>query len=150
MVQKVASVVSVFYVWYSGVRRMSHKCGGPSCYRTQGRRSECPRGCSSRIQRLRKKFEALPRTPHGERYLDRHPDVKPEWVLMVIEDPHEQWVERRARDGKSYTLMSGRVQACHQWIKVVFEGETAGTLLFETAYLDRRLERKYGGRPWQA
>lgn len=125
---------------------MSHKCGGPSCYRTQGRRSECP-SCSSRLRRLRRALEALPKTAHGELYLERHPDVRPEWVMMVIEDPYEEWTERDYT-GQVYTIITGRVTHRNQCIQVVFEGDSPDKGMFEAAYFKRQLVRRYGGRPW--
>ena len=127
---------------------MSHKCGGPSCYRTQGRRSECP-SCSSRMRRLRNAFKALPKTDHGEVYLERHPDVRSEWVMMVIEDPYEEWTEG---DDTShlYTIITGRVRERNQWIQVVFQGNTPETRMFDTTYFNRQLAKKYGGRPWSS
>lgn len=127
---------------------MSHKCGGPSCYRIQGRRSECP-SCSSRIRRLRARFEALPKDPHAANWQSNHPDMKPEWVMMVIDDPYDQWLEPDSRTQEPSTILAGRVPASGQWIKVVFVGSDPETRRFKTAYRSSQLMKIYGGRPWE-
>ena len=67
--------------------------------------------------------------------------------MCVIERPYEQR-EELTPDGQVRTCITGRVPEISQWIKVVFIGEPgSGELL--TAYQDRRLEKRYGGRPWQ-
>ena len=99
-------------------------------------------------RRLLREYEALPKIPrHGEETRIRHPDIRPEWVMHIIRDPHDQW-EETARNGERRTILVGRVPQFNQWIGVVFVGDsTTGALL--TAYPDRRLARKYGGRPWR-
>ncbi len=99
-----------------------------------------------KIARLRRAFDELPKVPgHGETLEERHSDVLPEWVMLIIANPYGNYEEYI--DGKLYTVLVGRVSESRQWIKVVFEGtpETGG---FLTAYRDRRLDRRYGGGPW--
>jgi hypothetical protein len=51
-------------------------------------------------------------------------------------------------DGEVRTILVGSVPQFNQWITVVFVGTaSAGELL--TAYPDRRMEKRYGGRPWK-
>jgi hypothetical protein len=94
------------------------------------------------IEQLRREFDALPKTdPHGMEQQLRHPDIRPEWIMRIIKNPHESWVDR------GHTILAGRVPEFSRWIKVVFiEDPEFG--LFNTAYADRRLENYYGGRPW--
>ena len=77
----------------------------------------------------------------------RHPDIKPEWVMRVIEYPYDQW-EEITRSGDLRTVIVGRVAQSNQWIKVVFSGIGDSRELI-TAYQDRRLQKRYGGRPWR-
>ncbi len=67
--------------------------------------------------------------------------------MWIRDAPHDQWVEV-ANDGEVRTVLVGRVPEFGQWIKVVFIGE-ARTGALHTAYADRRLAKKYGGRPWR-
>ena len=98
-------------------------------------------------RRLRREFEALPKTAHGEDTLTRHPEVRPEWIMRVIKNSYDSW-EREMPDGERRTVLVGRVPEFRQWIVVVFIGDsTTGALL--TASPDRRLERSYGGRSWR-
>ena len=98
-------------------------------------------------RRLRREYEALPKTPwHGEETANRHSDIHPEWVMRTINAPYDQWAEATP-GGELRTILVGRVPEFGQWIKVVFLGDEI-TGAFHTAYADRRLERKYGGRPW--
>ena len=98
------------------------------------------------IARLRRAFDALPKVPgHGEMFEERHGDVLPEWVMLIIANPREQFPEYR--DGILRTIIVGRVPESRQWIKVIFEG-TLETGEFLTAYRDRRLNSRYGGGPW--
>ena len=96
--------------------------------------------------RLRRSFDGLPKVPgHGETLEERHGDVLPEWVMLVIANSHEKYEEYI--DGVLYTVLVGRVPESRQWIKVVFLGSSdAGE--FVTAYRDRRLDSRYGGGPW--
>ena len=42
-------------------------------------------------ERLRREYDALPKTPwHGDDTQERHPDIRPEWVMRVIYDPYAQ------------------------------------------------------------
>ena len=98
---------------------------------------------------MRRAFEELPKDPHAANWLDNHPDMRPEWVMMVIEQPYSEWVEPDSRTGEPSTILAGRVQASDQWIKVIFKGTDPETRLFKTAYRDRQLRHRFGGRPWQ-
>ena len=98
------------------------------------------------IARLRREFDALPKSPgHGETLEARHSDVLPEWVMLVLASPREQFTEYRG--GILRTIIVGRVPESSQWIKVVFEG-TLDTGHFLTAYRARRLNSRFGGGPW--
>jgi hypothetical protein len=98
-------------------------------------------------ERLRRAFERLPKDPsHGESVLLRHSDIRPEWVMRVIAEPHDRYEETRP-GSEPKTIIVGRVPESRQWIKVVFLGNPE-TGLFLTAYHDHRLEDDYGGRPW--
>ena len=99
-------------------------------------------------ERLRREYDALPKVPvHGERAAERHPDIRPEWVMQVIYDPYDRW-QRIMEDGELRTILVGRVLPFSQWIVVVFSGdEITGELL--THYANRQLESEYGGRPWR-
>ena len=78
--------------------------------------------------------------------MDRHPGIRPEWVMQIIADPYDQYVDTRP-GSEPKTVIVGRVPESRQWIKVVFLGSPE-TGLFLTAYHDHRLEDDYGGRPW--
>ena len=78
--------------------------------RVEGQESEAGRGreqtpitrvdippeteASERRRRLQV-FQALPKTQHGAEWSTshRHPDVDPDEVVAVIENPHETWSE---------------------------------------------------------
>jgi len=97
--------------------------------------------------RLRQDYEDLPKTEmHGVSTAERHPDVRPEWVIQIMAEPYERFEEYRA--GTRMTVLVGRVPQASQWIRLVFVGDPE-TGLFHTAYRDRRLAERYGGRPWQ-
>jgi hypothetical protein len=67
--------------------------------------------------------------------------------MQVVGAPYDQW-EEVMPDGEVRTILVGRVPQFNQWIKIVFIGAIgAGEL--HTAYAGRRLERRYGGRPWK-
>ena len=97
---------------------------------------------NSDSEQLRREYEALPKNIHH--IVNQHRELNPEWIMQVIKEPHDQWPEVMD-NGEVRLILVGRVARFHQWIKVVLT-ET-GELL--TAYADRRLERDYGGRPWQ-
>ena len=97
-------------------------------------------------QRLRAAFEALPKTPHGELYRNRHEEIEPEWIMQIINRPFD-WRHETSGRGEALTIYVGRVAEHQQWIKVILVGTGADTR-FLTAYSDRRLEADYGGRPW--
>jgi hypothetical protein len=66
--------------------------------------------------------------------------------MQIIADPFETF-EDRDEHGRAYTIITGRVPESSQWIRVVFVGDP-DTGVFITAYNDRRLVARYGGRPW--
>ena len=100
-------------------------------------------------QRLLREYAALTKTRHrvtGAR-LQRHNDIPPEWIMRVVEEPHDKW-EQIMPNGEIRTMLVGRVPQFNQWLKIVLTGTgDAGEL--HTAYADRRLEKGYGGRPWR-
>lgn len=97
--------------------------------------------------RLRRAFELLPKASgHGESTLQRHRDIRPEWIMEIIADPYERY-ESYTRSGERSTVLTGRVPESAQWIMVVFIGDPE-TGLFLTAYHNRQLAKEYGGRPW--
>ena len=98
--------------------------------------------------RLLRASHDLPKTSHGEQSERRHSDILPEWIMRVIANPYDQWHEANRRTGEPVTVIVGCVPEFNQWIKVVFEGESAETGVFVTAYADRQLAKQYGGRPW--
>lgn len=92
-------------------------------------------------RRLRREYEALPKTPrHGEWTHVRHPEISPEWIMRIIESPHDRWQETTP-GGELRTILIGRVPEFSQWIALVFsEDEITGAL--HTAFANRKLERK--------
>jgi hypothetical protein len=99
------------------------------------------------IDRLRREYARLPKTAHGAQLQETHPEVLQEWVTHIIERPYEQWEEYVPHRDEVRTVLVGCVPGFNQWIKVVLVGrETAGAL--HTAYPDRQMEKRYGGRPW--
>lgn len=104
-------------------------------------------GGDAERERLLRRYEALPKTEHWiYDSVSRHSDIRPEWIVAVIDDPYEVISELRGL--QNVTVLTGRVPQFSQWIKVVLISEGAELSLF-TAYADRRLEDRYGGRPWQ-
>ena len=104
---------------------------------------------SDEIARLRRAFDRLPKSgSHGRAVTSRHPDMRPEWIMSIIENPYDEWVETDDRTGQNRTVIAGRVPQFRQWIKLVFVG-IGDTRELLTAYPDKRLSRKYGGRPWR-
>lgn len=100
-------------------------------------------------RRLRREFGQLPKVPgHGGSATVRHADVPAEWTMRVIKEPYDQWEEVNPDNGEVRTIFAGRVREASQWIKIVFVG-AGDSRLYLTSYQDRRLEDKYGGRPWQ-
>lgn len=97
---------------------------------------------------LRREYQELPKTPHGEQSERRHPDIQPEWIMRIIRNPYDQWDEVHPRTGEPATILVGRIPQFSQWIKVVFEGSSVESGSFVTAYADRQLVKRYGGRPW--
>ena len=96
---------------------------------------------------LRRAYEELPKTEmHGVSAVERHPEIRPEWVIRIMYEPYDRIEEHRAET--FMTILVGRVPEVNQWIKLVFIGNPE-TGLFHTAYMDRRLSGRYGGRPWR-
>lgn len=101
------------------------------------------------IAELRRAFDRLPKVAgHGVDALERHDSVRPEWVMRVIAEPFERY-ETYTSYGERRTVVTGRVPESSQWIMVVFIGDPE-TGSFLTAYHNRSLARRYGGRPWQS
>jgi hypothetical protein len=96
---------------------------------------------------LLQEYEGLPKTSHhGETGAVRHPDIRPEWIMRVIREPHEQW-EEVTSDGEVRTIIAGRVPQFDQWIKVVFVGELAQALcipLMQTEGWKRNMKENRG------
>ena len=106
-----------------------------------------PRESADEIVRLRREFDEMPKVPgHGTSLSERHGDIRKEWVMKVIAAPYDRWEEYV--DGERRTILVGRVPQCRQWVQVVFV-EDPETGRFLTAYRNRRLNQKYGGRPWE-
>ena len=97
-------------------------------------------------RRLRQQYDALPKTSHGAATGNRHNDVEPEWIASILNDPQDEWLEVLP-NGQLNTIIAGRVPECRQWIKIVFVG-TRNEGALHSAYQDRRLESRFGGRPW--
>lgn len=98
--------------------------------------------------RLRRDFELLPKIPeHGERVRERHDQILPEWVMQIIAHPYER-TEVYTDVGERRTVLAGRVPESRQWITVVFVGDPESGK-FLTAYHNKKLQRRYGGRPWR-
>ena len=103
-------------------------------------------GGDAERERLLRRYEALPKTEHW--ILDssfKHAIVRPEWIAAIVEDPYE--VIPEPNSPQSIIVLAGRVPRFGQWIRVVLE-RSGGDLMLLTAYPDRRLEDRYGGRPW--
>ena len=98
--------------------------------------------------RLRREYERLPKAlGHGGNLLRRHSDLKPEWIMQVINNPYDQW-EETTSGGERRTVLVGSVREVREWIKVVFIERDDRTRELLTAYQDRRLAQDYGGKPW--
>ena len=93
--------------------------------------------------RLRRAFDLLPKTDHAKDVFERHPEVRPEWVMQIIENPYDEWTETDARSRRS-RVIAGRVAGASQWIKVILNPQ--GQLV--TSHFDHHLEDRFGGRPW--
>jgi len=99
--------------------------------------------------KLQRAFELLPKVAgHGETSSVRHRDVLPEWIMQIVAHPHERDVVY-TDSGERRTVLYGRVSESRQWIVVVFVGDPE-TGRFLTAYHNRKLEDKYGRRPWES
>ena len=96
---------------------------------------------------MRRAFERLHKTSHGRELAERHPNIRPEWVMRIIANPHDRW-ERTGGDGIRRTFLAGAVRESNSWIEVIFLGDPE-TGRFETAFSNRNLARQthYGRRP---
>ena len=79
----------------------------------------------------------------------RHSEINPEWMIEIIDNPYDFWIETQP-NGERRTIFAGRIPEQRQWIKVVFSGDSddVNDLKLITAYFDKRLAKRYGGRPW--
>ena len=103
-----------------------------------------PEGSSGENARLRRAYHRM-RKVRGHT-LSRHPSIRPEWVMQIIEEPYGRYEEYQY--GERRTCLIGRIRESSQWIKLVFVDDPE-TGKFLTAYQDKRLAIRYGGRPWQ-
>jgi hypothetical protein len=71
-------------------------------------------------------------TPH--RLREPHPEVKDEWIERTIIEPYHHETDTDGRE-----LYFGAVPEARTWIRVVVENDR-----LHTAYLDRRLIRRWG------
>ncbi len=101
--------------------------------------------------RLRRAWEEFPKTAHGRLIEERHPDLRPEWIMRIIEslDSYE-WLEYGTTpDGqlRIWIIRAGWVTEIETWIEVVFE-ERSGDDEFHTAYRlrDKQVEHRLRGR----
>ena len=99
---------------------------------------------SPSLFRLRQQYDDMPKTAHGETILDRHSEIRPEWVPMIMAAPFDRWMENRPGTGEQVDIVVGRITGWHYWVKIVL---VDGKL--ETAYSDWRLNGAYGGSPWE-
>ena len=98
-------------------------------------------------ERLRQAFDRLPKVArYGAAALERHDSIRPEWVMRVIAEPFQRY-EMHTSYGERRTIITGRVPESTQWIMVVFVGDPE-TGRFLTAYHNKNLAKRYGGRPW--
>ena len=110
--------------------------------------SQSPSQGADDIEGLRQAFDLLPKVAgHGMTALERHDSIRPEWVMLVIAQPYERY-EIHTSYGERRTVITGRVPGSSQWIMVVFIGDPE-TGSFLTAYHNKNLARRYGGRPWR-
>ena len=101
--------------------------------------------------RLRRAWEQLPKTVHGQEFENRHPDVRPEWIMRVIgsQDSYE-WIEystTRDAELRVWTIYVGWVAEAARWLEVVFEGFPDDGE-FDTAYRlrDKQAAQRLRGR----
>ena len=95
-------------------------------------------------RRLRQAYAAYPKIRgHGETTRQRHSEIQPEWIMSIIENPYDEWLKPDGRKN-----LAGRIPQFNQWIMVILEPHDGGWALL-TAYANRGLEKKYGGRPWE-
>jgi hypothetical protein len=102
---------------------------------------------SDDTEQLRQAFDRLPKVAeHGAAALERHDSIRPEWVMQTIAEPYERYATHTTY-GERRTVLTGRVPDSTQWITIVFVGDP-GTGRFLTAYHNKNLAKRYGGRPW--
>ena len=101
--------------------------------------------------RLRRAWEELPKTEHGRHLQSRHPDVRPEWIMRVIEsrDSYEwmEYVTTHEEELRVWTIRVAWVAEAARWIEVVFEEFSDGGQ-FDTAYRlrDKQVEQRLKGK----
>ena len=140
-----------------GRMRMSHKCGGPSCYRKQGRRKECPwcnraRERATLKRRWRREFDRKSKSNHwatsrytrlGERGLTR------EIIMETLEYPDYEiesgWKGKNQSFYKFYPPNTPEAKSADRakggaWFRVVLDD--TGALL--TAFRDDKTEGRGG------
>lgn len=95
--------------------------------------------------RLRRAWEELPKTTHGHQVENRHPDVRPEWIMRVTESQDSyEWTEYSTTSEEElrvWTIRVGWVTEIERWLEVVFEEFPKGGQ-FHTAYLLRRRQAR--------
>jgi hypothetical protein len=116
--------------------------------KTDSYEENTPHNSEDENRQLRREYRELRKTPHGEQAGSRHPDIQPEWVMHIVNEPYDRWDEVHPHTGEPMTILVGRIPQFNQWIKVVFEGSSVDSGRFVTAYADRQLAKQYGGRPW--
>lgn len=137
---------------------MSHKCRGPSCYRTLNLRKECP-SCNrsnkrkAHKDRMKRAFDRLPKDSHWRGKANRHlwqDGLTPVIIAETLESPTE--VEHQVRGKRTPIAFyryypKGSREIAHisnapegAWFRVVLE---KGKL--HTAFRDSDTER-LGGR----
>ena len=101
--------------------------------------------------RLLRAWEELPKTPHGRQIEDRHPDVRPEWIMYVVESPNAyEWTEYSSTDEENlrvWTIRVAWVSEIARWVEVVIEEFSDGGQ-FDTAYRlrDKQVEQRLKGK----
>ena len=63
--------------------------------------------------RLCRAFYRMRKVPsHGEMVFSRHGDIRPEWIVQIVEDPYDRYEERIG--GELWTVLIGRVPESRQ------------------------------------
>lgn len=134
---------------------MSHRCRGPSCYRTLGVRNECP-SCnrSANNRRMKRIFERLPKSSHWRQAAHKHLGefgLTPVIISETLEAPDEVELQTKVRNtptafykfypkGSRETVHLGDASE-GGWFRVVLDSKGA----LYTAFRDHQTERN-GGR----